>query len=171
MRIYEIDPEVSRLAQTHFTFLAQARASVDLVMGDARLSMEREAPQEFDLLLLDAFNSDAIPVHLLTKEAFETYLRHLRPDGVLGVHISNRHLDLDPVVRRLAEHFGLKHIHIEDDDDNYRAVFSSDWILMTANAQFLEQEAISRAGVVPDADERVDLWTDDYANLLGIVRW
>jgi len=172
VRIYEINPEVKRLAETRFTFLSHAAAEIDIVMGDARLSMEREDPQEFDVLLLDAFSSDAIPVHLLTVEAFETYLRHLRPDGVLAVHISNRHLALAPVVRRLAEHFGLEHRRIISSEDNHRGVFESDWMLLTNNQELLAHPAIrSAAAPVTAAGAAVALWTDDYINILEIVDW
>jgi len=170
VRIYEINPEVVRLAETRFTFLSHAAAEVDIVMGDARLSMEREDPQEFDVLLLDAFNSDAIPVHLLTVEAFETYLTHLRLDGVLAVHISNRHLELKPVVARLAEHFGLEYVQIINEEENARGVFAADWMLLTSNLEFLAHPAI-RSATVPDANDvtAVALWTDDYVNILEIV--
>ena len=171
VRIYEINPEVKRLAETRFTFLSHAAAEVDIVMGDARLSMEREDPQEFDVLLLDAFSSDAIPVHLLTVEAFETYLRHLRPDGVLGVHISNRHLELKPVVARLAEHFGLEYRQIINQEDNHRGVFTADWMLLTSNQEFLSHPAIKQNALDADDVAAVALWTDDYVNILEIVSW
>jgi SAM-dependent methyltransferase len=111
LRIYEINPAVEQLARDPFTHLARSPAKIDVVMGDARLSLEREfaagGSQQFDLLALDAFSSDAIPVHLLTREAVALYLRHLRPDGMLAVHISNRYLNLEPVVRALAQEFGM----------------------------------------------------------------
>ena len=118
IRFYEINPEVLRLAETYFTYLADARergATVEVVLGDARLSLERElkqAPQDFDLLVLDAFSGDSIPIHLLTQEAFDIYLRHLAPEGALAVHVSNRHLDLAPVVYGLAEHFELDAVRL-----------------------------------------------------------
>ena len=118
IRFYEINPEVSRLAESYFTYLADARgrgAAVEIVHGDARLSLERElkqAPQAFDLLVLDAFSSDSIPTHLLTQEAFDVYLRHLAPQGAVALHVSNRNLDLAPVVYGLAEHFKLDAVQI-----------------------------------------------------------
>src|SRR5258706_16000426 len=95
---YEINPLVRKLAETEFAFLRESEARIEIHMGDARLSLEREPPQAFDVLAVDAFSGDAIPVHLLTREAFELYFRHLRPGGVLAVHISNNYLDLQPVV-------------------------------------------------------------------------
>src|SRR2546422_4110843 len=106
--MYEINPEVKRLATSRFTYLSNCLGRVEVVLGDARLSMEREEPQAFDLLVLDAFSSDAIPVHLLTREAFELYQRHLRSGGIIAVHISNHYLDLEPVVVNVAKHFGFK---------------------------------------------------------------
>src|SRR5207248_4401523 len=99
-RFYDINSGVVELARSEFTFLKDSPAKVEVALGDARLSLERERPQNFDVLALDAFSSDAIPVHLLTVEAFKTYLRHLKPGGVLAVHISNRYLDLVPVVQQ-----------------------------------------------------------------------
>ncbi len=113
IRFYEINPDVVRLAEKHFTFLADAReraSTVEIVLGDARLTLERELndPQKFQMLVLDAFSGDSIPIHLLTTEAFDVYLQRLAPGGAIAVHISNRHLDLNRVVRGLAEHFELR---------------------------------------------------------------
>src|SRR5262249_55601895 len=111
-RFYEINPDVIRLAEEHFTFLKDSQAEIDMVVGDARLSLERESPQNFDLLVLDAFRSDAVPAHLLTEEAFAIYLKHLRPEGVLAFHVTNRHLDLEPVIRGAAQRFDLHAVKI-----------------------------------------------------------
>jgi hypothetical protein len=108
---------VKQLAMTRFTYVNDSPARVEITMGDARLSMEREQRQDFDLLVLDAFSSDAIPVHLLTKEACELYLRHLKPNGIIAVHISNHYLDLEPVVVNLAKHFGFRLALIDFEDD------------------------------------------------------
>jgi hypothetical protein len=170
IRIYEINPEVRRLAQTYFTFLRDSPAQIEVVMGDARLSLERDAPQDFDLLLLDAFSGDAIPLHLLTKEAFEIYLRHLNPDGVLVLLISTWHLDLGPVVRKLAEHFGLDAVRIVTPAGTWED-WGADWMLVTRNQEFLQTEPIShfvRGGGVNTEHQR--LWTDDYASLFQLLR-
>ena len=113
MRFYEINPEVCRLARSRFSFLANCRGTVEVVQGDARLSLEREAPQGFDALVLDAFNSDAIPVHLLTAQAFEVYARHLKTNGILALHISNNYLDLEPVLANLARRFNYSAVAID----------------------------------------------------------
>src|SRR5204862_189610 len=136
IRIYEINPQVRQIAQTRFTYLSNCEARVEIVLGDARLSLEREEPQQFDILVLDAFSSDAIPVHLLTKECFAIYQRHMKPDGVICVHISNRYLTLQPVVLGLADHFQFPCAIIDDDDVDVReedeetmGAYNSEWVL------------------------------------------
>jgi hypothetical protein len=171
IRFYEINPEVKRLAETRFSYLASCRAKVDVILGDARLSMEAEPAQEFDLLVLDAFTSAAVPVHLLTKEAFEIYLRHIKRDGVIAVHVSNQHVDLHSVVWKAAEHFGLASAWVDDAGDEDRGILASDWILLTYNEQFLEIEAISRVAEEAEPDlSYIDLWTDDHVNLFQVLR-
>ena len=175
LRIYEINPAVEKLAHDPFTHLAYSQAKIDIVMGDARLSLERELaagqPQQFDLLALDAFSSDAIPAHLLTKEAFELYLKHLRPDGVIAVHISNRYLDLEPVVRALVQHFNLNMAVISDDYEAEWWFYETTWILVTKNKTFLAQPAIEEATDLPSKTPRPPvLWTDDQTSLYEILR-
>jgi SAM-dependent methyltransferase len=175
MRIYEINPAVHDLARRQFTYLENTPAKVDIVMGDARLMMEREIAQQnlqqFDLLALDAFSSDAIPVHLLTKEAFELYLRHLKPDGIIAVHVSNRYLRLRPVVERVAEHLQLSVAVIYDDYEPEWWLYATTWILVTRNQAFLEQPAIADIAEEPDESARPGpFWTDDYASLYSIMK-
>ena len=172
-RFYEINSEVRRLAETRFTFLKNSKARVDVVLGDARVALEREPAQQFDVLVLDAFSSDAIPVHLLTREAFETYFHHLKPDGAIAVHISNRHLNLLPVMVGLAKHFQTMMLCIAWDDNARPWWFSSSkWVILSRNQSFmLSQPLLSHATIMPDRDaENSILWTDDYASLLSIVR-
>jgi hypothetical protein len=174
-RIYEINPEVERLARSRFTYLENAEAEVEVVMGDARVSMERELAegngQRFDLLALDAFSSDAIPVHLLTKEAFDVYLGHLEPDGVIAVHISNRYLDLHPVVETLARHFGLETVYIADDSEDEWWNYRTSWMLLSRNREFLELPEIGDVASAPDDPDRTSrLWTDDYASLFDVLK-
>ncbi|MBI2477981.1 MAG: fused MFS/spermidine synthase [Planctomycetia bacterium] len=117
---YEINPNVRLLATTRFTYLRDAQdrgAGVSIELGDARISLERQEPQHYDIIALDAFSGDAIPAHLLTREAFAEYLRHLNDDGVIAVHISNRHLDLTPVIGGMAEHYKLTLLLVETEDD------------------------------------------------------
>ena len=175
LRIYDINPAVVQLAHTRFNYLQRCPAKVDIVLGDARLSMEHELadnqPQHFDLLALDAFSSDAIPVHLLTKEAFAVYLKQLNPDGVLAVHTSNRYLNLRPVVERLAQEYGLGVLTISDDDEHDWWVYRTTWILVTKNRAFLGLPDIAGVGEPPeDTPARKPLWTDDYASVFQVMR-
>ena len=172
-RFYEINPEVERLARTWFTYLADSAGDCEVVLGDARLSLEREPPQEFDILALDAFTSDAIPVHLLTEEAMEVYLRHLKPDGVLAVHISSRFIDLKPVVAALAGRFCLPSAAIQSDKGNKPDAYSNAlWVLLARDKEFLEMPAIRSATSVPDSKAPPPrLWTDDYSDVFSILRW
>ena len=143
-------------------------------MGDARLMMEREVAagntQKFDLLALDAFSSDAIPVHLLTREAFQTYLRHIRDDGVIAVHISNRYLDLRPVVERLAAEFGLSTVCISEDSEANWWVYATTWVLVSRDKEFLAAKDIRAAGDSPSGRADGPLWTDDFASLYAIMK-
>ena len=129
-------------------------------------------PQRFDLLALDAFSSDAIPIHLLTVEAFALYLEHLAPRGVIAVHISNRHLDLRPVTEALARHFGLYYATLADDPDEEEWwLYPTTWVLLSRDPALLADEAIQRNADWPSEDHaRLILWTDDRASLLGILK-
>jgi len=167
---YEIDPLDIRLAHTQFTFLRDCRASIRIVQGDARLSLEREAPQKFDVLAVDAFTGDSIPVHLLTLQAFQLYFRQLRQRGVLAVHISNRYLNLEPVVEAAAAHLHKEAIEIENPDDHPKGIFESFWILVGNRAGFLAQPAIEADGRVLSPSKKDVLWTDDYSSLFRILK-
>jgi hypothetical protein len=170
-RFYEINPAVKRLATSTFTYLADSDAKCEIVMGDARLSLEREEPQRFDVLAVDAFSSDAIPVHLLTREAFGIYLRHMKPDGVIAVHISNRYLDLWPVVRGIACYFDLQTAMIESHSDEANGIGSASWVLLTRNEEFLQDpDVLLSTTDESEAELRPCLWTDDYSNLFQILK-
>ena len=171
IRFYEINPEVERLARKYFTYLHDSKAAVEVILGDARLSMENEPPQNYDVLVLDAFSSDAVPIHLLTTEAMEIYLKHLSPDGVLAFHISTQHLDLHSVVWKLAEHFDLKTAWIESYEDNAEGALAADWILLARNDHILGIEPIQKIKSRPYANlQTAPLWTDDHLNLLKILK-
>lgn len=175
MRIYEINPAVEKLARTQFKYLEYCPGKVEIAMGDARLVMEQEVEQnraqQFDLLALDAFSSDAIPVHLLTKEAFETYMKQLKPDGVIAVHISNRYLDLRPVVEKLAEAFELQVATISDDDEPDWWIYATTWMVLSKNKAIMEHEEIRDAAEPPEPLNRnFPLWTDDFASLYSIMK-
>lgn len=172
LRIYEINPDVRHLAETRFTYLGHCAGQVEIALGDARLSMEREAPQQFDLLALDAFSGDAIPVHLLTHEAFELYERHVRTNGVMAVHISNHFLDLEPVVMNLARHFGYRSAVVDTHDtDEHWWHYGATWILLSHDSAVLASPAIATAATKATPTARsVPLWTDDFASLFQILK-
>lgn len=174
LRIYEINPDVEKLALETFSYIKNCPAKVNIVMGDARLKMEEEIEaqqfQKFDLLALDAFSSDAIPVHLLTKEAFTTYLKHLKSDGIIAVHISNRYLDLEPVVIGLAQQFGLDFAVISDDHDENWWIYNTTWILLSKNKAWIESAEIRGAADASHQSRPPVLWTDDHASLYQILK-
>jgi SAM-dependent methyltransferase len=168
-RYYEINPLVPPIAREQFFFVPNCPAKLDIAMGDARLSLEREPPENFDLLVVDAFSSDAIPVHLLTEEAMTLFFRHLRPDGVLAVHISNRYLDLQPVVEGEAAVLGKQTRTIDTEDDPGAGVFSATWVLVYAPASgFDPPEFLYSADI--KSRRKIRMWTDDYSNLYQILK-
>jgi SAM-dependent methyltransferase len=172
-RFYDIDPRVMDIARNEFTYLADSKAEIELALGDARLTLEREAPQNFDVLAVDAFSSDAIPVHLITREALGVYLKHVRPDGIVAFHVSNRFLDLIPVVARLAQEHGAHAVLVNDDpDDEEDSIRSrSDWVLVSRDPAALKRPAIVDAGAQPPQDRpEWRTWTDDYSNLIQILK-
>ena len=172
MCFYEINPEVCRLARSRFSFLANCRGTVEVVPGDARLSLEREPPQRFDVLVLDAFSSDAIPVHLLTAEAFELYARHLKTNGILALHISNNYLDLEPVLANLAGRFNYSAVAIDHAPaDDQWWLRPSRWVLLTRNEAVLNAPAIRDFARPLNGDpDHAQLWTDDFSSLFQVLR-
>ena len=169
-RFYDINPKVVEIAHSEFSFLKDSPARTEVVLGDARLSLEREADQNFDILALDAFSSDAIPVHLLTVEAFRAYLRHLKPGGILAVHISNRYLELVPVVQQAARSIGLEIRQVENDDDDDAGVYRSDWMLLSASPAAFEGKFVREGAEKLESEPNVRLWTDDYSDLYRILK-
>jgi len=168
-RFYEIDPRVEVIAKNVFTYLRESRAKIEIAHGDARLSMEAEPPENYDVIAVDAFSGDAIPVHLLTAEAIKLYERHLAPGGIIAVHISNTYLSLAPVVQAEADHAGLHALLISTADNDDTGAFSSDWVLVTANEKFLALPEIADAGAKIDPKPGLRFWTDDYSSLLPIL--
>jgi hypothetical protein len=170
-RFYELDPQVLSVAQSHFSYLRDSRASIETALGDARLNLEREPPQRFDILVIDAFSSDSIPVHLITREALEVYSRHMQPDGIIAFHLTNRYLDLPPVVKMIADAGGIASALVSHDpDENDDRYARTDWTLVTRNQAFLQSPAIARARTEVDVPPRLSLWTDDFNNLLRILK-
>ena len=172
-RFYEINPLVLRISNAgssgQFTFLSDCPCQVEVARGDARLSLEREPPQGFDVLAVDAFSSDSIPVHLLTREAMQLYFRHLRPDGILAVHISNRYLELQPVIDGETKATGHVARLVDTVDDNALEVFGATWVLVTAPSPGFDSEVISNSAEIAST-RSVRLWTDDYSNLFRILK-
>jgi len=180
-RFYEINPDVYKLSapatagqQPYFTYLRDSPGRIEVVLGDARLSLELEASrgdfQKFDVLVLDAFSSDAIPMHLLTREAFQVYAKHLRgPGSVIAVHISNQTLDLRPVIAGIARDFGFHAVRV---DLLAAGPFSqSDWILLSRDSTALSGQELLRGSEPFPAETQAISWTDDYCNLLKVMRW
>jgi spermidine synthase len=183
---YEINPQVVGIARRRFTYLDSSPARIEITLGDARLSLEAEAAESnaagsgkarsFDVLVVDAFSGDAIPVHLLTKEAFGLYLERLNPSGLLAIHVSNQYLDLAPVVGQLASKYDLPAIEIRSAKDKSSRTLEAVWVLMTRDRNFFRSTGIvnpikgdSVLSVPLPLTQRV--WTDDYNNLLQVMRW
>ena len=172
-RIYELNPDVLDVARRDFTYLKDSKAAITPVLGDARLSMERElaggSAIAFDVIAVDAFSSDSIPVHLITREALAVYLRHLKSDGIVAFHVSNRFLKLAPVVSQLAEDAGLNAINVIDDPTE-AAYSSSEWVLVTRNQDFLDRDAVLDASTEIDDIPGLSMWTDQFNNLFKILK-
>lgn len=177
VRFYEINPQVLHIAQNTewFHFLSDCEAEKKIVMGDARLQLERElavGSHQFDFLCIDAFSGDAIPAHLLTTEAFALYKKHLKQNGILAIHITNTYLDLYPVVKRLAEEHGFKFTRIAREGDTEKQLYSNDYMLLTTDEAFLAKTP-SEIADLPRFKSRVrdvPLWTDEYNNLMQLLR-
>jgi len=169
-RFYEINPQVVQLARSEFRFLRESEARTEVVLGDARLSMEREPGQQYDVLAVDAFSGDAIPVHLLTREAFALYFRHLKPDGILAMHVSNRYLALDPVVEKAALALGKQALVVDNDEDEANDVFEATWVLVSGRPGIFDAPVFRQAGKLCRTAPRLRMWTDDYSNLLQILK-
>ncbi len=173
-RFYEINPQVIELAQSQFTYLSDSKAKVSLALGDARLVLEGETPQNYDLLVIDAFSGDAIPLHLLTREAVAIYRRHLREGGVILFHISNRFVDLQPALARLAIEEKL-HARLvtdvpEGSEDEDSPLLESDWVVMAADEKWFAFAEMEKEGEPLRAPKRGPAWTDDFNNILSAIR-
>jgi spermidine synthase len=169
-RFYEINPQVEPIARHLFAYVRESRAEVEIVHGDARLSLAAEAPQQYDVLVVDAFSGDAIPVHLLTSQSLELYRRHLRPGGIMAFHVSNQFLDLAPEVKQQADHAGLQSVLITSPENDEIAEDSADWVLVTGNAEFLARPELKQWQSEIHAVSGLRLWTDDYNSLLPLLK-
>jgi SAM-dependent methyltransferase len=171
IRFYEINPAVVPIAQNVFTYIRDSAAQVAIVEGDARNSLTREAPQKFDVLVVDAFSGDAIPLHLLTAQALAIYRRNLAPGGIIAFHISNQHVDLEPAIALLAQAAGMHAMRFSSLANEERGEYGATWVLVTDNAEFFRQPQIAAAGKAPVLRPGLREWTDDYSSLLPLLRW
>jgi hypothetical protein len=168
-RFYDINPAVVVIARNYFTYLGDSEATIEIALGDARLSLEREDSQQFDLLAIDAFSSDAIPVHLITSEAVGIYLKHMKPGGVIAYHVTNRFLDLVPVVQALADAHGLRATWVRDEGEDPLAS-RSDWVLLARDGNILDRARIAEAATEIVRHPEWRLWTDDFNNLVQVLK-
>lgn len=167
-RFYDINPDVVTIARRDFTYLKDTEATIEISLGDARLNLEREPSQQFDVLAIDAFSSDSIPVHLITLEAVQIYEKHMKPDGVIAFHVSNRFLDLKPVVNMIAEKRGL---HVAWVRDSYEdGSTTSDWVLLTRDKTLLLKPEILDGSYIIPPEPKLPVWTDDFNNLLQVLK-
>ena len=173
-RFYEINPQVVDVANREFTFMQDTPAKIEVVLGDGRLSLEREPSQQFDVLAMDAFSGDSIPMHLLTRQAMEIYLRHLKPGGVLAFQATNRFINIAPIVASLAAEFGLAAVLVTDFPENEEGpnywTASTDQVLVTTNRKLLEADPIHSVATEIPVPPRFRVWTDDFNNLLRVLK-
>jgi hypothetical protein len=169
-KFYELNPMVLEYAEKYFTFLSASKAKIGHVLGDARLSLERETPNEFDILVVDAFSSDSIPVHLLTSEAMAEYAKHLKKNGVIAIHISNRYLDLRAVTQSMASAYNYEAILITDEAKRDKHLYRTDWVLLSQDLEKLNR--LVKGGIATRIvhDPKFEMWTDSKNNLLKILK-
>jgi MFS family permease len=168
-RFYEINPQVIDVALSEFTFLSATPAKVETVLGDARLMLERESPQAYDVLAVDAFSGDSVPVHLITREALALYLRHVREGGIVAFHVTNRHLRLPPVVEQLARDQAVHAVLVHDAAVGSR-LRATDWVLVARDAATLQHPRIAEAVVPFPQVPGLKVWTDDFNNLFDVLK-
>ncbi len=173
MVFYEINPMVEEIARQHFKFLESSEAEINVVLGDGRIQLQNRLNQfgsaEFDLLIMDAFASDSIPVHLLTRECFDLYFKHLKRDGILIAHITNRFIDLRPVLMQHAKKYGIEPVLIDSQSDD--GLVETRWVLLTQNQNVLNSEIVNRAKHEWPPDLIPMSWTDDFASLAALLNW
>ncbi len=167
-RFYDINPTVVTIARREFGYLGDSEAKIEIALGDARLTLEREAPERFDVLAVDAFSSDAIPVHLITKEAMEVYLKHMKPDGIVAFHVSNRFLNLGPVVARIAKAAGAHAVNVYEKGEDDKT--QSDWVLVSRDRRVLDAPEIKAVSDPVEEQPSWRMWTDDYNNLIQVLK-
>ena len=174
VRVYELDADVLALARSHFGYVPGAQATLEFEIGDARLSLERELaqgrPQRYDVLAVDAFSSDSIPVHLITREAVALYAAHLAPGGVIAIHISNRFLDLKPVLGNIGAALGLTVRHVADSPPEDSIASSTDWVLLARDPRAFELKGLAERAEPLTPAPQMSLWTDQFNNLIDVLK-
>jgi spermidine synthase len=171
LRIYEINSLVLDIAHTEFTYLADTAARVEVITGDGRLALEAEEPQRFDVLVMDAFSGDSVPVHLITREAFQEYFRHLKPDGILAVNVSNRYLDLAPVMERAANALGkVARLYKYTPPDEDMQCFACSWTLIMDRTALEKRPELREGSVELRPSRPFRVWTDDFSNMYSILK-
>lgn len=171
IRFYEINPAVPPIAKNVFTYIRDASAHIEIVEGDGRLSLAREDPQQFDVLVVDAFSGDAIPLHLLTAEAVALYRKHLAPGGILAFHISNQHVDLEPPITLLARAVGMQVMRVANAPNDEMGEFGATWMLLSDNQAFFSQPEVASRARPAATKPGLRLWTDDYSSFLPVLHW
>ena len=171
IQFYEINPAVEPIARNVFTYIRDSGAQVSVIPGDARTSLTRESPQQFNVLVVDAFSGDAIPLHLLTTQALALYRRHLAPGGVIAFHISNRHVDLEPPIWILANQAGMQSRIVSSYANDARDEFTATWLLVSDNSAFFDQPEVSSHSSPATPNSSLRPWTDDFSSLLPVLRW
>lgn len=169
-RIYEIDPLVVEIAHKQFSYLSNSAAQTDILLGDARLTLNNQQSQQFDVLVIDAFSGDSVPVHLLTKEAFAIYFRHLKSNGVLALHVTNRFLDLPPVVKEVGESFGKTVRIVTTEGDRSQEIYRCSWTLVSGDPQFFTRDELKDVVQAITAKPGLRLWTDDYSSVFSVLK-
>jgi hypothetical protein len=170
---YEIDPTVKKISTDpeYFSFLSECKADWKIILGDARFTMEKAPPHSYGIIILDAFSSDAIPVHLITKEAINLYFSKLREDGILLIHISNKYVNLAPVLARLADESGLAGRICDDEEDDEIGKYGTTWVLLARKETDFGGLARSDAWKKIESQKTVNVWTDDFSNILSVFKW
>jgi spermidine synthase len=171
-RFYDIDPEVIAVAKERFTYLRDSKARIETVVGDARLQLEREPVQRFNILAIDAFSSDSIPVHLVTREALAVYLRHIDDRGIIAFHVTNRFLDLPPVVADLAKESGLTAVLVHHDPgpNEPAAINRSTWMLLSRDKSLASHPLLKGVQRPVNPIPGLRTWTDDFSSLFQILK-
>ncbi|MGB6193083.1 MAG: fused MFS/spermidine synthase, partial [Terracidiphilus sp.] len=154
-----------------FTYLRDSGAQIHVIDGDGRLSLAREQSQHFDVLVVDAFSGDAIPLHLLTTQALALYRRNLAPGGIIAFHISNKHVDLEAPIALLAKDAGMIAMRVTNGPNDELGEFSSSWMLVSGNAAFFSKPEIAPRARTPESTAGLRVWSDDHSSLLPVLHW